>query len=149
MGNYFTHCHLCCSVPDERISKTNIPARSTDLDNDSNKSVDGSCPTTLPESVILQNPSDTVSPPNVEFGPYVQYSRLHEQTSYKKELEMIRSTKVICSLDLLLQQFAGRCHHEGCSLIRKVGYSVIGACAIIHWSGVHLALLKGSPLHGK
>jgi len=86
------------------------------------------------------SPSDSAAekPPavetaGVEFGPYVRFSRLYEQTNYKEELQTIRSTKVICSLDLLLEQFMGKCPSPGCLLTRNMDYSVFGTCAIVRW----------------
>ena len=47
--------------------------------------------------------SPTKETAGVEFGPYERFSGLYQQQNYKKELATIKSTKIICSLDLLLK----------------------------------------------
>lgn len=77
--------------------------------------------------------SPTKETAGVEFGPYVRFSGLYQQQNYKKELATIKSTKIICSLDLLLEQFMGECPSPGCLQTRKINYSIIGTCLIVRW----------------
>lgn len=41
--------------------------------------------------------------------------------------------KVICSLELLLQQFGGPCKYSGCIHWTALEYSLLGTCAVIRW----------------
>lgn len=68
-----------------------------------------------------------------EYGPHQKFSRRHEEDQYLEELGLIKGTKVICSLDLLLQQFAGSCKHPGCIYETALDYSLCGTSAMIRW----------------
>ena len=94
---------------------------------------DRSTPQKLAASGPAVENSPAVETASVEFGPYVRFSRLYEQNIYTEELETIRSKKVICSLDLLLEQFMGKCPSPGCLLTRTMDYSIIGTCVIVRW----------------
>ena len=89
-------------------------------------------------SVWTQTAFEQISQPFVskhqpEYGPHKRFSRKDEQFHYKEELGHVKGTKVICSLDLLLQQLAGPCKYPGCIHVATVEYSLCGTCAVIRW----------------
>lgn len=56
-----------------------------------------------------------------------------QERLYTEELGHIKGIKVICSLDLLLQHFAGPCKYSGCIHLTALEYSLLGTCAVIRW----------------
>ena len=133
---------MCCSIAGAIL----------DHDIDFQDTADDECPSVsstpqqsvASDSAVEKYPAMETTDTGVEFGPYVRFSRLYEQTCYKEELETIQSTKVICSLDLLLEQFVVKCPSPGCLLTRKMDYSIIGTCAIVRWQ-CPSGLRGGSP----
>ena len=67
------------------------------------------------------------------FQVYPKLSRLEEQNTLKEELSLVRQTKVICSLDLLLNVFK-KCQHPGCTKEMSIKH---------HLSGPTLPVTKG------
>jgi len=67
------------------------------------------------------------------YGPHQKFSRKFEESLHLEELAYIKCTKVICSLDILLEQFKGTCRHSGCLLTTCVEYSLCGTSATIRW----------------
>ena len=69
-------------------------------------------------------------------GPHTSWgSVLCECDKSKKAcLDLVRSTKVICSLDLVLQIFGEKCRHPSCSLETSSEYTLIGTGVIIKWT---------------
>ena len=51
-----------------------------------------------------------------------------------EETALVRSAKVICSLDLLLQLFQEKCRYPKCNLPGYATYTLIRTSVIIHWS---------------
>ena len=68
-----------------------------------------------------------------EYGPHKRFSRKEEEILYTEELGQIKGTKVICSLDLLLQQLAGPYKYRGCIHMATLEYSLCGTCAVTRW----------------
>ena len=68
-----------------------------------------------------------------EYGPLKRFSRKEEEMLHTEELDHIKGIKVICSLDLLLQQFAGQYKFPGCIHSTALEYSLLGTCAVIRW----------------
>lgn len=66
-----------------------------------------------------------------KYGPHQKFSRNNEEKHYQEELGLIKGTKVICSLDLLVQQLGGGCQHPGCIHDTKVDYTLCGTSAMI------------------
>ena len=64
---------------------------------------------------------------------YPNLSRLEERSTLKDELSLVRQTKVICSLDLLINVFR-KCQHPGCTLETIVKHHLNGPTAIINWA---------------
>ena len=64
---------------------------------------------------------------------YPKLSRLEEQNTLKEELSLVRQTKVICSLDLLLNVFK-KCQHPGCTKETSVKHHLNGPTAVIKWA---------------
>lgn len=54
-----------------------------------------------------------------------------EEYQYQEELGLIKEAKVICSLDLLIQQLQGSCRHPGCIHDTAVDYTLCGTSALI------------------
>ena len=67
-----------------------------------------------------------------EYGPHKRFSRKEEEILYTEELCHIKGTKVISSLDLLLQQLTGICKYPGC-IHMALEYSLCDTCAVIRW----------------
>ncbi|XP_068738401.1 uncharacterized protein [Montipora capricornis] len=72
--------------------------------------------------------------------PYVKnalraskFNRLEEQAQLKKEITLVVGTKVMCSLDLLLQLFAEKCRHPQCLLATTVSHTICGTSVLIKW----------------
>ena len=59
-------------------------------------------------------------------------SRLEEGFLLKGELSLVKTTKVICSMDLLLKVFT-KCQHPGCTHTTIVKHHFNGPTAIIKW----------------
>lgn len=67
-------------------------------------------------SVMTQTGGRNEAKPSVpkhipEYGPHQKFTRRYEESQYPVELGIIKGTKVICSLDLLVQQLGGMCKH--------------------------------------
>ena len=67
------------------------------------------------------------------YGPHQKFTRRHEEAHYQVELGLIKGTKVLCSLDLLVQQLGGNCRHTGCIFETVVDYTLCGTSAMIRW----------------
>lgn len=64
---------------------------------------------------------------------YPYLSRLKEQHCYKEEIRLANETKVICSLDLLLDVF--KTYHEpGCKNDCVVKHHLVGPSVVINWT---------------
>ena len=70
-------------------------------------------------SVVTQTGQKNRAKPSVpkhvtEYGPHQKLTRRYEEGPYREELGLIKGTKIICSLDLLLQQLGRNCKYPGC-----------------------------------
>ena len=84
----------------------------------------------------LSRPSAAVqeaTAPGVDVPSYPALSRLNEQDLYKQELSLARATKVICSLDLLLEVFK-KCQKPTCKNDSQVKYHLVGPTVVINWT---------------
>ena len=95
-------------------------------------------PSSGSESVWIQTGNECMSQSSIpkhqpEYGPHKRFSRKEEEILHTEELGHIKGTKVICSLDVLLQQFAGPCKYSGCIHWTTLEYSLLGTCAVIRW----------------
>ena len=93
----------------------------------------------LPTDLPSGSEQNTATPP-LQPVPYVKkalrasrFNRLEEQAQLSKEITLVVGTKVICSLDLLLQLFAEKCRHPGCQLTTTVSHTLNGTGALIKW----------------
>ena len=89
-------------------------------------------------SVMTQTGQKNRTKPSVpkhvaEYGPHQKLTRRYEEGHYQEELGLIKGTKIICSLDLLLQQLGGNCKHPGCIFETVVDYTLCGTSAMISW----------------
>lgn len=117
---------LAMPVEDESLSVQQLP---TSHVAQSDKSTRGSV------SVWTQTAFEQMSQPSIpkhqpEYGPHKRFSR-KEEILYTEELGHIKGTKVVCSLDLLLQQLAGA-SIQGVFTWR-LEYSLCGTCAVNRW----------------
>ena len=67
------------------------------------------------------------------YGPHRKFTRGEDAAEYLKELDMIQTPKVICSLDLLEKLLDGRCSEPGCILPLTVSTTTVGVTAVISW----------------
>ena len=72
-------------------------------------------------------------PPKVYYGPHRKFTRGEDTAEHLKELDMIQTPKVICSLDLLEKLFHGRCSEPDCILPLTVTTTTVGVTAVISW----------------
>ena len=89
-------------------------------------------------SVMTQTDQKNRTKPSVskhvaEYGPHQKSTRRYEEGHYQEELGLIKGTKIICSLDLLLQQLGENCKHPGCIFETVVDYTLCGTSAMISW----------------
>lgn len=89
-------------------------------------------------SVMTQTGEKNKAKPNVpkhvpEYGPHQKLTRSYEESQYQEELGIIKGIKVICSLDLLVQQLGGNYKHLGCIFEAAVDYTLCGTSATIRW----------------
>lgn len=89
-------------------------------------------------SVMTQTGGRNEAKPSVpkhmpEYGPHQKFTRRYEESQYPGELGIIKGTKVVCSLDLLVQQLEGMCKHPGCIFDTTVDYTLCGTSAMIRW----------------
>ena len=54
--------------------------------------------------------------------------------SVQSPQSIAKSAKVICSLDLLLQMFQGKCRHPACNDKVSTKYTLIGTSVLINWT---------------
>ena len=136
MGVYNSYVDIYC-----------FPLRKEELEDEVTNQVESTAATstvTLSTSVLLADlPSgseqNTATPP-LQPAPYVKkalraskFNRLEEQAQLSKEITLVVGTKVICSIDLLLQLFAENCRHPGCQLTTTVSHTLNGTGALIKW----------------
>ena len=60
-------------------------------------------------------------------------NRLEEQACLTKEITLVVGTKVVCSLDLLIQLFAEKCCQPGCQLATTVSQTLCGTSVLNKW----------------
>ncbi|KAK2561954.1 hypothetical protein P5673_015381 [Acropora cervicornis] len=85
-------------------------------------------------------PETTTALPSPQPVPHVKkvlraspFNCLEEQASLSKEITLVVGTKMICSLELLIQLFAEKCHHPGCQLATTVDHTLCGTSVFIKW----------------
>ena len=77
---------------------------------------------------LQEQPKQQQQQPN-----FPKLSRLEEQSTFREELNSIRETKLICSLDLLLGLFKN-CQYSGCDQPITLNYHLIGPTVVINWT---------------
>ena len=98
---------------------------------------------TQTDSSIAETHSSPETPtalPSIQPVPYVKnalraskFNRLEEQAYLSKEITLVVGTKVVCSLDLLIQLFAEKCCQPGCQLATTVSQTLCGTSVLIKW----------------
>ena len=97
-------------------------------------------------SVMTQTGQKNRTKPSVpkhvaEYGPHQKSTRRYEEGHHQEELGLIKGTKIICSLDLLLQQLGENCKHPGCIFETVVDYILCGTNAMIAGSALLVTLV--------
>ncbi len=82
-------------------------------------------------SEVIEEGVPNVSPP-LEFGPHKKLCRGDEQYKYPTEMKFVKAKKFICSLDLFLDLFMGRCQFPGCLKVPNVKYHFVGATVVVN-----------------
>lgn len=85
--------------------------------------------TTVPVSTV---PATTVPATTVPVQ-YRTFGRLEEQAHLEEEISLVKETKVICSLDILLELFK-YCRHPGCANEASFKHHTIGPTLIVNWN---------------
>ena len=109
------------AVPVTTVPGTTVPASTVPA-----TTVPG---TTVPASTV---PATTVPATTVP----VQYGKLgslEEQAHLEEEISLVKETKVICSLDILLELFT-YCRHPGCANEASFKHHTIGPTLIVNWN---------------
>ena len=98
---------------------------------------------TQTDSSIAETPSSpetSTALPSLQPVPYVKnalraskFNHLEEQACLSKEITLVVGTKVVCSLDLLIQLFAEKCRQPGCQLATTVSHTLCGTSVLIKW----------------
>ena len=109
-------------------SEQQQPPESEDRPNQPNK-ISRSVMTQTGEVEKLSKPSVPKHIP--AYGPHQNFIRGYEEYQYQEELGLIKGTKVICSLNLLIQLLKGSCRHPGCIHDTAVDYTLCGTSAMI------------------
>ena len=89
---------------------------------------------TQTDSSIAETPSSPQPVPCVKNDLHASpFNRIEEQACLSKEITLAVGTKVICSLNLLMQLFVEKCHHPGCLLATTVDHTLCGTSVLIKW----------------
>ena len=78
------------------------------------------------------------SPPKTFLAPNVK-PRSHElnreghNVKHQDQMKLAKSTKIICTLDLLLDIFQEKCRHPTCNDKVYTKHTLIGTCVVIEW----------------
>ena len=85
------------------------------------------------ESLMVQDDYSIVSS-HLIYGPHMKLSRGEELNNYARVVKLIRSEKIICSLDLILKVFENRCQQPGCTSATTVKHHTVGTTVWCHIS---------------
>ena len=66
-----------------------------------------------------------------EFGPHRKLSRGEDLFEVRKEVEMVKEKKFVCSLELFLDLFVGCCRTPGCGKVPKVKHHFVGTTVVV------------------
>ena len=78
------------------------------------------------------------SPPKTFLAPYVkprshELNREEHNVKHQDQMKLAKSTKIICTLDLLLDIFQEKCRHPTCNDKVYTKHTLIGTCVVIEW----------------
>ena len=82
--------------------------------------------------------------PEISFWPHRKLSRKDELPDMKEEFIMVEERKFVCSIQLLLEIFQGRCQTPECTELPNVQYHCVGTVLIVKSSchqGIHMYFL--------
>ena len=71
---------------------------------------------------------------NPFYGPHLKLSRGKEDFGLRKELQLVKVEKFICSLDLFLELFSKCCQTPGCLNTPRVKHHFVGATLVVKTS---------------
>ena len=103
--------------------------QSVDLGESSNPIIDPYFVSNTPEQVPPTTFIPCRIPPRSHELNREEYNAKHEE-----QLNIAKSAKVICSLDLLLQIFQGKCRYPACNDKVSTKYTLIGTSVLINWT---------------
>ena len=66
-----------------------------------------------------------------EFGPHRKLSRGEDLFEFRKEVEMVKEKKIVCSLALFLDLFVGCYRTPGCGKVSKVKHHFVGTTLVV------------------
>ena len=66
-----------------------------------------------------------------EFGPHRKLSRGEDLYEFRKEVEMVKEKKFVCSLELFLNLFVECCRTPGCDKVPKVKHHFVGTTVVV------------------
>ena len=66
-----------------------------------------------------------------EFGPHRKLSRGEDLFEFRKEVEMVKEKKIVCSLELFLNLFVECCRTPGCDQVPKVKHHFVGTTVVV------------------
>lgn len=114
------------TLPVSTVPVTTVPATTVPASTVPATTVPG---TTVPVSTV---PATTVPATTVPVQ-YRKFGRLEEQAHLEEEISLVKETKVICSLDILLELFK-YCRHPGCAYEASFKHHTIGPTLIVNWN---------------
>ena len=109
------------TVPATTVPATTVPVTTVPASTLPAATVPG---TTVPATTV---PATTVP------VQYPKLGRLEEQAHLEEEISLVKETKVICSLDILLELFK-YCRHPGCTNEASFKHHTIGPTLIANWN---------------
>ena len=114
------------TLPVSTVPVTTVPATTVPASTVPATTVPG---TTVPVSTV----SATTVPATTVPVQYRKFGRLEEQAHLEEEISLVKETKVICSLDILLE-LVKYCHHPGCANEASFKQNTIGPTLIVNWN---------------
>ncbi len=80
-----------------------------------------------------QSPPKTFLVPTVKPRSH-ELNREEHNVKHEEQIKLAKSTKLICTLDLLLEIFQEKCRHPTCNVKVHTKHTLIGTCIVIEWT---------------
>ena len=84
-----------------------------------------------------------------EFGPHRKLSRGEDLFEFRKEVEMVKEKKFVCSLELFLNLFVECCRTPGCDKVPKVKHHFVGTTVVVTAISAKLGTFSSLPHLGR